>query len=263
MTLTLRDGVRIHWRLEGKPGAPAIVLLNSIATTISLYDRVVPTLGRDFRLLRVDTRGHGGSDAPPGDYSMDMLADDVLAAMDDAGIGSAILCGVSLGAMIAMTLALKAPDRVTGLIAACTTAAMDPSFWTNRVAVVRAQGVAAIAELAIDRFFPPQFAARDRALVERYRHEISTMSSVGYAGCGAAIRDMKLLERLQALRTPTLVIGGAFDTATPFEGHGDRIAAAIPGARAVVLQAGHLACLEDPAGFETAVRDFAATLGQP
>ena len=253
-----RGGVRIHWQLEGAGDKPAIVLLNSIATTLRLYDRLASLLLDDFRLLRVDTRGHGGSDAPTGDYTLDLLADDVLAAMDTAGINSAILCGVSLGGMISMTLALKAPGRVNGLLLACTSAAFDAQFWSDRIAAVRAHGVASIADASIARFFSEKFALDNPELVEAFRDDIIAMSSEGYAGCGAAIRDMLLLERLGAVRAPTVVVAGAFDKATPYQGHGDRIVAAIPGARAVLLQAGHLSCVEDPYGFERALRDLAA-----
>lgn len=258
MAYANRGGVRIHWRLEGAAGKPAIVLLNSIATTLHLCDRLAPLLLDDFRLLRVDTRGHGGSDAPSGDYSLDLLADDVLAAMDAAGIDSAILCGVSLGGMISMTLALKAPERVNGLLLACTSAAFDAQFWTDRIAAVRAYGVASIADASIARFFSDRFALENPELVAAFRGDIIAMSSDGYAGCGAAIRDMHLLDRLGAVRAPTVVAAGAFDNATPYQGHGDRIVAAIPGARAVLLQTGHLSCVEDPHGFERALRDLAA-----
>jgi len=257
MPFASRDGTRIYWRLQGGCGKPALVLLNSIGLDQSLFDAVAPQLASNFRLLRMDTRGHGASDAPPGDYTLDLLADDVLAVMDAAGVASACVCGVSLGGMIAMQLALKAPSRVDGLVLACTSARMDPAFWGQRVATVRQDGLATVAEAALSRVFSEPFAADNPAAVDTVRAGMLSMSADGYAGCGAAIRDMDLLGQLSAVTAPTTVIGGALDTATPFEGHGDRIAAAIPGARARLLACGHLACIEAPDEFAAAVRELA------
>jgi 3-oxoadipate enol-lactonase/4-carboxymuconolactone decarboxylase len=235
-----------------------LVLLNSIGCDLSLYDAAAPHLLPDFRLLRIDTRGHGASDAPAGDYTLDLLADDVLAAMDAAGVARASLCGVSLGGMIAMTLALKAPDRVEALVLACTSAAMDVAAWDARIATVRAEGMAAISDMALGRFFSDAFRAHHPETVETVRAGLLTTSPGGYSGCGAAIRDMDLLPRLPGIDAPTLVIGGRKDVSTPFEGHGDKIAAAIPGAHIAMLDAAHLPCLEAPTAFAGAVRDFVA-----
>lgn len=250
------DGARLYFRLDGSSEKPALVLLNSIGCDIGLYDAAAPLLLADFRLLRLDTRGHGASDAPAGDYSLDLLAGDVLAAMDAAGIEKAAVCGTSLGGMIAMELALKAPQRLTGLVLACTSAAMDAAAWQARIDTVRDQGLAAIAEMALGRFFSDAFRAKHPEQVETVRAGLLATSAEGYAACGAAIRDMDLLHRLPAITVPTLVIGGARDVSTPFEGHGDRIAAAIPGATTALLDAAHLPSIEAPAAFAGAVRAF-------
>ena len=111
MAFALNAGVRLHWRIDGAADKPVLVLLNSIGTDIALYDAAVPHLLSDVRVLRIDSRGHGASDAPDGDYSLDLLAGDVLSVMDAAGVETAAVCGTSLGGMVAMTLALKAPAR--------------------------------------------------------------------------------------------------------------------------------------------------------
>jgi 3-oxoadipate enol-lactonase/4-carboxymuconolactone decarboxylase len=258
MPFASHDGARIYWRLQGARGKPVLVLLNSIGLDQSLFDAVAPDLVSDFRLLRLDTRGHGASDAPPGDYTLDLLADDILAVMDAAGVESACVCGVSLGGMMAMKLALKAPERVDGLVLACTSAHMDAEFWRQRVATVRQEGLGVVVEAALGRLFSEPFAGEDPATVDTVRTGLLTMSPDGYAGCGAAILHMNLLAQLPAVTAPTLVVGAALDTAAPHEGHGDRIAAAIPGARSVVLSCGHLACLEAPDAFVAAVRDLGA-----
>ena len=258
MPFATSHGARIYWRLDGAADKPVLVLLNSIGLDLSLYDLAVPHLTPDFRLLRLDTRGHGASDAPAGDYSLDLLADDVLAVMDAAGVAKASICGTSLGAMTAMALAPRAPERIEALVLACTSPAMDPSTWDQRLALIRAEGLGAIVEAVLGRFFSDDFRARRPDVIDTVRAGILAQSPDGYCGCGAAIRDMALLGRLSAITAPTLVLTGAKDVATPFEGHGDRIVAAIPGARHAVVEGAHLPSLEAPVAFAGAVRGFLA-----
>ncbi|KRA73889.1 3-oxoadipate enol-lactone hydrolase [Caulobacter sp. Root656] len=258
MPFILSQGARIYWRADGAADKPVLVLLNSIGCDLSLYDLVVPMLTPDFRVLRIDTRGHGASDAPAGDYSLDLLADDVLAVMDAAGAAKASICGTSLGAMIAMALAPRAPERVEALVLACTSPAMDPSTWDQRLALVRAEGLSVIVEAVMGRFFSDAFRAQHPEVVETVRTGMLAQNPDGYCGCGAAIRDMALLEGLSAIFAPTLVLTGAKDMATPFEGHAERIVSAIPGARHAVVEGAHLPSLEAPAALAGAVRGFLA-----
>lgn len=258
MPFALSHGARIYWRADGATDKPVLVLLNSIGCDLSLYDPVVPLLTPDFRVVRIDTRGHGASDAPAGDYSLDLLSDDVLAVMDAADVAKATICGTSLGGMIAMALAPRTPERVEALVLACTSPAMDPSIWDQRLALVRAEGLSAIVEAAMGRFFSGDFRAQHPEVVETVRAGMLAQSPDGYCGCGAAIRDMALLDRLPAITAPTLVLTGAKDAATPYEGHAERIVSAIPGARHAVVDGAHLPSLEAPAAFAGAVRGFLA-----
>lgn len=256
MPFVNRDGVRLYWRADGEAGKPVLLLLNSIGVDMGLWDRVVPQLASRFRVVRMDARGHGASDAPPGDYSLDDLADDALAVLDAAGAARAAVCGISLGGMVAMSLALRAPERVEALVLACTSAAMDAAAWQARIDLVRAEGLAAIADMAMERFFSERFRRQAPAVVATTRAGLLAISADGYVGCCAAIRDMDLLDRLSAIGAPTLVIAGERDVSTPFAGHGERIADAIPGAKVAKLDAGHLPSLEAPGAFAGAVLDF-------
>ena len=258
MPFTVRDGTRLYWRRDGSAEKPALLLLNSIGTGMELWDSVVPLLLPAFCLIRMDARGHGASDAPEGDYTLAMLADDAAAVLDAAGVTRAAVCGISLGGMVAMTLALSMPERLSALIIACSSAAMDPAAWETRAAAVRAGGTAAIAEVAMGRFFSAAFRAAKPEVVETTRAALLAQPVPGYVGCCAAIRDMRLLEALPAIRIPTLVIGGTQDLSTPYESHGAAIAAAIPGALAVQLPTAHLPSLEDPQGMAAAIRRFLA-----
>ncbi|MEK9213295.1 bifunctional 3-oxoadipate enol-lactonase/4-carboxymuconolactone decarboxylase PcaDC [Sphingomonas sp. 2378] len=256
MAYTLRDGVRLHWRLEGAADRPVLVLLNSIGTDLSLWDRTVPLLLPAFRLLRIDTRGAGGSDAPEGDYTLAMLADDVAAIMDDAGVAQAAVAGVSLGGMIAMQCALDHPERVAALALICTSATMDPAAWTTRIDMVRQQGTAAIADMAVGRFLSPGFAARHPEIADSLRDGIARQADAGYAGAGAAIRDMALIDRIDAIAVPTLVVTAMLDVSTPYAGHGEHLVATIPAARHVGVDGAHLPPIEAPAALATALRRF-------
>lgn len=258
MPFATQGDARIYWKLEEAADRPVLVLLNSIGTDMALWAPAIPHLLPAFRLLRIDTRGHGASDAPEGDYNMAMLAADVLAAMDAAGVDRVAVAGVSLGGMIAMELALLAPERVAHLIPVCTSATMDPAAWAQRVQTVRSEGITAIADMAMGRFLSPRFVADHPEQADSVRTGLLAMPSQGYAGAGAAIRDMALIDRLPQIAAPTLVVAGDHDVSTPFAGHGERIVAAIPGAQAVHLDAAHLAPLEAPAPLAAAIRRFVA-----
>ena len=249
-------GARLYWKLEGREGAPALVLLNSIGTDMDLWDPVLPLLRARFRLLRIDTRGHGASTAEPGDFSMPLLARDVLAVAHDAGIERFALAGVSLGGMIGMELALARPLQVEKLVLVCTSATMDAASWNDRIAKVRGSGMAVIADLAMGRFLSDETREENPALYETVRRQLVTMDPQGYAGCGAAIRDMDLGERIGGIAAPTLVVTGTRDTSTPLEGHGEHLLVRIPGARHAQLIAAHLAPLEAPEALAAALISF-------
>ncbi|WP_395334948.1 3-oxoadipate enol-lactonase [Novosphingobium sp. BL-8H] len=249
-------GARLYWKLEGRAEARPLVLLNSIGTDMDLWDPVLPLLRPRFRLLRIDTRGHGASTAEPGDFSMQLLARDVMAVAHDAGIERFALAGVSLGGMIGMELALARPAQVEKLALVCTSATMDAASWNDRIAKVRSLGMAAIADLAMGRFLSDELRAENPALYETVRRQLVTMDPQGYAGCGAAIRDMDLAERIAGIAAPTLVVTGTRDTSTPLEGHGDHLLARIPGSAHAALSAAHLAPLEAPEALAAALISF-------
>ena len=256
MPFATNESARIFWRTDGAADKPAVLLLNSIGSDISLWDSTLPYLLPYLRVVRMDTRGHGASDAPVDDYTMETLATDALAVMDAAGLGTCGIGGISLGGMISMTVALKAPHRVTALIPVCTSAAMSRSIWQTRIDTIRNEGMASIAETVIERFFSPEFRRNHPEIVQSVETVLLSTSPTGYCGCSAAIRDMDLLGRLGAIAVPTLVIAGREDVATPFEGHGDAIAAAIPGARTRIVDTAHLASLEAPSAVAVAIVSF-------
>lgn len=256
MPFTTVPGARLYWKLEGRGDAQPLVLLNSIGTDMNLWDGVLPELRERFSLLRMDTRGHGASTADRGDFSLGVLALDVLAVADAAGFGQLSLAGVSLGGMIGMQLALDHPDRLQRLALVCTSAKMDPSAWADRVTTVRIKGMAAIAELAMSRFLSDEFIHAHPSVAATVRRHLLAMDPQGYAGCAAAIRDMDLADRLTEIVSPTLVVTGRRDVSTPLDGHGAFLLKQIAGAQHVALDAAHLAPLETPEPLGQALRSF-------
>jgi 3-oxoadipate enol-lactonase len=246
MPFVTSDGAKIYWRLDGLEGRPGLVLLNSIGLDMDLWDAMLPALRRRFVVLRIDTRGHGASDAPEGDYHLAGLARDVATAMDAAALPRAVIAGVSLGGMIAMQLALDAPERVEGLALICTSSLMDKAAWADRVATVRAKGMEAIADLVMGRFLSPDFVADHPDVAATVRRSLLATATEGYAGCGAAIRDMALADRLAQITAPALIVTGKRDTSTPLQGHGDRLLANLRYPEHAELDAAHLAPLEAP-----------------
>ncbi len=240
------SAVALHHVQEGPAGAPVVVLLSSLGTTGAMWDAQAAGLAERLRVVRADHRGHGGSPVPPGPYALDDLGADVLALLDRLDVERAHVCGLSLGGMVAMWLAIHAPERVDRLVLLSTSAALPPDTWRERAAAVRAGGVETVADAVVGRWLTPEGAARDPALAAELRAGLVATSTEGYAGCCEAIAGMRLEDGLAAVLAPTLVVCGAQDPATPPE-HAVRIAARVPGARmAVVDGAAHLVGVERP-----------------
>ncbi len=249
------DGTRIYWRVDGRPENPPLLLVNSLGSDHAMWSPVLDGLVRAFRVIRMDTRGHGASDAPPGDYTLERLGRDALAVADAAGAARVHFAGVSLGGMTGMWIAAHAPERIDRLVLANTSASVDPANYDTRIAAVRRDGMAAVTEAVLERFFTPSYRARDTAHHATVRETLLQTDPGGYAGCCAAIRDMALMPLLPSIRAATLVIAGSVDPATPPD-HGRRIAQAIPGASFVELPTAHFSHSERPVRFVDLVVPF-------
>ena len=254
--MTEGSAVELHHVLEGREDAPVLVMANSLGTTLEMWDEQAPALGERFRLLRYDHRGHGGSSVPPAPYKIEDLGRDALAMLDNLGIQRFSFCGLSIGGMVGMWLASEAPERVEGLVLCCTSALLGPrELWDERISVATSQGMDALVDGVIQRWFTPAIFAENPEAVEKAARMLRGTDPEGYAGCCAAIRDMDLRDRLPSIRTPTLVISAAADPATPPE-HGESIRDSIPGAGfEVVPDASHLANIERPEIVTRAILD--------
>jgi len=251
------DDVRLFYRLEGNAGRPVLVLSNSLGTDHSMWSKQMPDLLQHFQVLRYDTRGHGASDAPAGDYSMERLGRDVLALADGLKIPQFAFCGISLGGMIGQWLGANAPGRVTSLVIANSSPLMAPkSGWDDRRRAVLEHGMGAIVDAAMQRFFSPELPAQGDPVVSSMRAVFLGTDPGGYAGCCAAIRDMHHTELLPRIAAPTLVIAGERDVSTPWLGHGEVLAREIPGAKVFLLPTAHLSNIDRPRSFTAALFDF-------
>jgi 3-oxoadipate enol-lactonase/4-carboxymuconolactone decarboxylase len=250
-------GARLYYRLDGREDRPVLVLSHALGTDHGLWDPQMAALVDHFRVLRCDTRGHGASDAPAADYTIELLARDVLAAVGALGIEQFAFCGLSLGGMIGQWLAAHVPDRVTRLVLANTSPCFpDPSVMEARRTAVLAQGMTSITDAAIQRFFLPETVAAGSAGVDWARRTLLATNPTGYAGCCAAIRDMDQTGLVSRIVTPTLLIVGERDASTPWEGHGEKLADGIAGCRIVRLPTAHLSNLEQPRSFTADVLEF-------
>lgn len=250
-TIARQDGARIHYRDHGDPGAGTmpIVFSNSLATDQALWTHLLAPLGRRHRLITYDTRGHGRSHAPTPRATLAELAADLIAVLDDAGVPRACVVGISLGGMTALQCALDWPDRVAGLVACHCRAGIDPAGidgWNQRLQALREQGLEALVEPTLARWFAADFREARPDRIDETRAMIRRTSPVGYEACVRAIQGIALTDRLPAIRVPALVLAGAQDAAASPDTM-RAMAEAIPGAVFEVLDpCGHLSAIQCP-----------------
>ena len=256
MSFVTVDNARLYYRIEGNDDRPALILSHSLGADHGLWDLQLPDLLPHFRVIRYDTRGHGASDAPPGDYSIELLARDVLGLAAALGIDKFAFCGLSLGGGVGQWLGARASHRLTRLVLANTSPRMDAALFETRRRTAIESGTAAIVDVGMQRFFSQATLARRDPRANTVRNTVLSTNPAGYAGCCAAIRDMDYTAMLHEIRVPTLVIVGDHDMSTPWEGHGEVLAREIQGARVVRLRTTHLSNMERPRSFNAALLDF-------
>lgn len=234
----------IHYQLDGPEGAPALVLCNSLGADLRMWDPLVPALAARFRVVRHDARGHGGSQATPGPYSVELLAQDVLGLLQALELHRPHLCGLSLGGMVGLWLAAHAQGSIASLVLCNTAARMArPEAYQERIERVRSGGLAAVVDAVLAVWFTPRFRADRPDEVAQAREMILSVSPEGYAAACAAVRDHDAREWLARVAVPALVVAGSDDPVTP-PADGRLLARGIPGARYVELPAAHLSALE-------------------
>jgi 3-oxoadipate enol-lactonase len=248
----------IHFTDGGGPG-DAVLLVHAIGCDLRMWDALGAELAPRYRVVRMDVRGHGKSAVTAGPYSLDQLADDARDVLDSLAIEKAHWVGLSMGGMIGQAFALRHSRRLRKLVLANTTSsygAEGPKMWEARAKAVHEGGMAAITELAMQRYFSDDFRASSSDIVDRIGAGFLATDPAGYIACCNAIRDLDFAGELHRIKAPTLVIAGEKDVGTPVA-MSKAIADAIPGAKlAVIPGAAHLSAVEDPAAFNRLVVDF-------
>lgn len=246
----------LHAPRHGRAPRHTFVLAHALGCDRTMWDSLVAPLSAEHRVLTFDQFGHGASDTPAGPYTMVGLADAAATLMRDLGLSQVIWIGLSMGGMVGQELALRHPDLVRALVLANTTSHYPfeaRQGWDQRIATIRAQGLEAIVDMAMTRWFHERFRAEQPQVVAHWRAKVLTARAEGYAACCEAIRDVDTFARLQGITVPTLLIAGELDQGTP-PAMARAMASQIPQAQlAVLLQASHLSVLEQPEEFARAI----------
>jgi 3-oxoadipate enol-lactonase len=250
------DGCLIHVEVTGSADAPALMLSNSLGSTLHMWDPQAKAFAEKFRLVRYDGRGHGKSGAPKGPYSIELLGRDAMAVMDHLGLKKVNWLGLSMGGMIGQWLGANATDRIDKLILSNTSCYYaDKTPWEDRIKAVRAGGVKAISDRVINVWLTKGFQEREPKIKADMMAMMAATPVEGYIGCCAAIRDMDQRDLLGRIKAPTLVIAGSQDPATNVE-TAEFIRSSIPGAKLAVIVADNIANVEQPQAYTNEVLAF-------
>jgi 3-oxoadipate enol-lactonase len=252
------NGISISYRIDGPERAPCIVFSNSLATSLAMWDEQAAALKDRFRVLRYDQRGHGETEAPAGRYAFDTLLDDALALMDALGIAKVTFAGLSMGGATALGLAERHPDRFERIIVAdspCQSTPQSSQQWEERIAVAQKQGIEALIEPTVARWFPPETLAKNPPYLDKIRAMISATPVNGFIGCAAALAAHDYASGVATVKCPALFIVGEKDGVTPaaMAKLHDKLA----GSHFVTLPGGgHISNMDRAAEFNSALRDF-------
>jgi 3-oxoadipate enol-lactonase len=252
------NGIDINYRIDGPERAPWLVFSNSLATSLSMWDEQMAALKDSFRVLRYDQRGHGESDAPAGRYPFDTLLADALGLMDALKIDEAHFAGLSMGGATALGLAERHPQRFHSIVIAdspCQSTPQSSQQWEERIAVAQKQGIEALVEPTVARWFPPETVAGNPPHLNNIRAMIRATPVDGFIGCAAALAAHDYASAVASVKCPTLFIVGEKDGATPAAM--GKLHEKLAGSRFVTLPgAGHISNMDRPSEFSRALREF-------
>jgi 3-oxoadipate enol-lactonase len=257
MHIATINSVRLHYAESGDPDGVPLVFSNSLGTDFRVWDRLLPLLPPGLRLVRYDMRGHGLSDAPEGEYFMGDLVGEAAGLMDRLGLKGAVFVGLSIGGVVAQGLAAERPDLLRAMVLSNTAAKIGtPDSWGQRVATVRAEGIASIADGILGLWFSKKFHETRADELAGWRHMLTRTPVAGYCGCCAALAETDLRDSTAGLTLPTLVLAGSEDGSTPpdlVRETADSIAAA---RFEVIRGAGHIPCVEQPERMAALIEGF-------
>jgi 3-oxoadipate enol-lactonase len=255
------NGIDINYQIDGSERAPWLVFSNSLATSIAMWDEQAAALKDSFRVLRYDQRGHGGTTAPSGRYAFDTLLADALALLDALSIAKAHFAGLSMGGATALGLAERHPGRLDRVIVCdspCQSTPQSSQQWEERIAVAQKQGIGALVEPTVARWFPAETLAKNPPHLDKVRAMIRATPVNGFIGCAAALADHDYASAVATVKRPMLFMVGEKDGAAPAAMR--KLHEKLDGSRYVALpDAGHISNMDRPAEFSRAIREFLAT----
>jgi 3-oxoadipate enol-lactonase len=250
------DGCLLNVSVEGRDGGPTLMLSNSLGTTMQMWEPQMAALTPFFRVIRYDRRGHGKSGVPAAPYSMERFGRDVLAILDDLNIEKVHWCGLSMGGMVGQWLGANAPQRFGRMILANTTCYFpDPAPWQIRIKAVKDGGMASLADAVMAVWLTADFREREPQITANLKAMLAASPAQGYIACCETLSTLDQRALLPKIKSPTLVIAGRHDMATPIAA-GEFIRSQIPGASLTILDAAHISNIEQPHAFTDAVIGF-------
>jgi 3-oxoadipate enol-lactonase len=254
------NGIKIEYKVDGKEGAPYLTFVTGIANDFTMWDDQVAALGKDFRILRYDLRGHGDTQATEGDYSMDLLVKDLAGLLNELNIQKTHLVGLGLGGAIVQAFAIEHSHRVNGLVPCCCRAKMVPEFaalWHKLREAVAKDGVEVIVEPTVQRWFSEEFKAANPQVLQKMGNMIRGATTLGYLGVTAAFLGLDIEARLPQIKAPTLYISGADDKLGGPPELMNELSKKVPGAQhRSIPKAGHIANIQNPTAFNNVLADF-------
>ncbi|MBX2882976.1 MAG: 3-oxoadipate enol-lactonase [Granulosicoccus sp.] len=249
----------INLERSGNTSGPSVVMAHSLGCNLHMWAPQMASLEADFDVIRLDMRGHGLSDAPEGPYTLDELADDVIAVMDELEVSQAHWVGLSIGGMIGQSLLLRYPERFDSAVLCDTMSALPEgasAIWDERIKTVETDGLGSIKQATLERWFTSDFLASGAPEIAAVAEQIDQATDTGYIGCCHAISGLDYMQRLGDINTSVLIIAGAEDVATPVSAS-QAMQERIPGSRLVVISdAAHIANVEQPQAFNDALMPF-------
>lgn len=250
------DGCPLNVCVEGRDGGPTLMLSNSLGTNLNMWEPQMKVLTRLFRVIRYDRRGHGKSEAPPGPYSMERFGRDVLAILDDLNIEKVHWCGLSMGGMVGQWLGANAPERMGKIILSNTACYYpDPTNWLNRIKAVKEGGMAGVTDTVIATWLTADFREREPQITANLKAMLLAAPVQGYLACCEALLRLDQRDLLPRIKSPTLVIAGRHDVATPVAA-GEFIRSKIENANLTILDAAHISNIEQSHAFTDTVVGF-------
>ena len=248
-----------HSEVSGTKEVPVLLLLNSLGTTTRMWDPQIALLEEHFRVIRMDTRGHGQSGTPSGLYSFDDLVSDALGTLDRHGARTASVMGCSLGSMTALGMGLHAPERIDRIVCTAARADSPPPFrqsWDDRTAIIADKGVQGLWEGSLGNWLTPKFRDAAPDTVTMMRTEFLKTTDEGYLGCAAALKDLDYLKDLPTLKVPTLFVAGSEDKGAAPDVMRQMAETASDGQFTMIPDAGHIINVNAPGAFSLAIMDF-------